>query len=138
MNYILYIDDDADDHFFFTQALSELDPTILCICQDSGEKALEMLASANSLPDLIFLDMNMPRMNGIEFLKALPDLRLKDRLRIVVYSTSDMAFTTQEALQLGASAYLTKGNSIEEIKDKLSMFVPQTRPGTQGHLRMTG
>ena len=69
---ILLVDDDADDRKLFFEVAKEVDDTILCIPASSGEAALLYLRDqANPLPDYIFLDLNMPMINGKQCLKQI-------------------------------------------------------------------
>jgi len=68
MNKIFLIDDDEDDLFFFKDALELIYPTLRCDTATNGKTAIDKLKVSSSLPDLIFLDLNMPVMDGFEFL----------------------------------------------------------------------
>ena len=67
---ILLVDDDEDDRDVFMAAVNTVSSEINCITLNGGHKALEYL-SKNALPDLIFLDLNMPMITGVELLKLL-------------------------------------------------------------------
>lgn len=111
---ILLADDDKDDCFFFKKALEELlFPTHLDIVRD-GEKLMKYLfENCSRLPDVLFLDLNMPRKNGAECLVEIKsDKRLKD-IPIIIYSTS---FNETEAdcyYKNGAHYYLRKCDYFE-------------------------
>jgi CheY-like chemotaxis protein len=84
---ILYADDDSDDREFFAKILVEIDPRIQLVEASDGIETLNILA-ADVIPDYIFLDINMPRLNGNETLVAIrKDPRLNDT-KVVMYSTS--------------------------------------------------
>src|SRR6478752_6581333 len=75
---IMLIDDDLEDCEIFIDAVREVDPNIRCLCQESGETVLNLLAvNAIEKPDLFFVDLNMPKLNGkqllVELKRALPD-----------------------------------------------------------------
>ena len=83
------IDDDQDDREIFREALHECDPDIEFLFASDGVEALNILDSLKDMPDVIFVDNYMPRMSGVECLKAL---RLKTKTRTiltVIYSISD-------------------------------------------------
>ena len=92
---LLLIDDDADDHEFFLEAIHEIDSSINCTTYLDSEKALlELKESAHQLPDLIILDTNMPKLSGRQLLIALKeDSKLKE-VPVVMYSTFFSGGTT--------------------------------------------
>ena|SRR5688572_13986104 len=104
----MIVDDDQEDRYFFRMAVSEIDESIKCIEAMDGENALAMLKTADMLPDFIFLDVNMPKMWGVECLKHLKaDCRLA-QIPVVMYSTSFSQLTINEFLSLGAVHCLLK------------------------------
>jgi CheY-like chemotaxis protein len=64
--FIFVIDDDYDDIVFFKDAIHQIDPSIKCVASKDGVSALELLSKPAQIPDFIFLDLNMRRMNGKE------------------------------------------------------------------------
>lgn len=103
---ILLIDDDKDDCALFKEALHEVDPTIELAFLNTAEALPTAVLDAN--PDLIFLDINMPRVNGFECLKMLYESVTKFRMPIVMYSNSNNAKEINIAYALGATLYLQK------------------------------
>ena len=85
---IILIDDDEDDRDIFFQALMEIDPSIQFTGFENGMEAFKLLNdSATLLPDLIFLDLNMPCMNGFECLKKIRENRRLNNTPVIIYST---------------------------------------------------
>ncbi|HEY0031087.1 MAG TPA: response regulator, partial [Bacteroidia bacterium] len=86
---IVLADDDKDDHFLFAKALQEM-PVSTCLTPISdGEKLMRYLSeNLKQLPDVIFLDLNMPRKNGSECLTEIKLNRRLQHLPIIIYSTS--------------------------------------------------
>lgn len=112
---ILIVDDDLDDITLFCQAVQEIDPQAECLLAKNGKEALDLLDKLVTLPDLIFLDINMPIMNGKEFLLiGKKDSKLKD-IPIVIYSTTAKTKEIDEFLQLGATDFLTKQVKFKKI-----------------------
>lgn len=114
----LIVDDDADDIDFFCEAVHEIFTDAVCSVARDGEEALGLLRQKSGpLPDFIFLDMNMPRMDG----KAcLAELKKDDGLKhipVVIYSTSSHPRDKTETLALGADYYLVKATSFKKLCD---------------------
>jgi CheY-like chemotaxis protein len=123
----MIIDDDEDDRFFFKEALEQIHKSIVCLEATDGADAIEVLHKASVLPDFIFLDMNMPRMDGRECLKELKNDVLLQKIKVVMYSTFFSEQSIAEFLDLGASTYLKKptdlNNLLGQIKDALNRAV---------------
>ena len=104
---ILLVDDDEDDHDIFREAVLMVKPDCQLTVARDGEQGLLHL-TGTVLPDYIFLDVNMPKMDGKEFLKTIkanPDLQ---EIPVVIYSTSKHKSALGEYIAMGASNYLTK------------------------------
>ena len=85
----LLVDDDPDDQEIFCLALQEIGKNLECIIANGGNQALEMLNSNKALiPDFIFIDVNMPGMNGIDCLKHIKDLEHLKESEVIMYSTT--------------------------------------------------
>ncbi|RKN83698.1 response regulator [Ulvibacterium marinum] len=114
----MIVDDDDDDIDFFCQAIRKIDPTYTCMSATDGEAALQKLQNeTNALPDFIFLDLNMPRMDGKTCLRELKKQeKLKD-IPVIIYTTSSHPQEREETLQLGAAHFLTKAYSIKMLQE---------------------
>lgn len=124
---ILLADDDADDCIFFKQALKELSiPTNLKIVND-GEQLMNYLSeneSGNGGTDIIFLDINMPRKNGIE---CLSEIKRNEKLRhipIVMFSTSNAWDTINMLFKSGAHVYIHKPSDFSQLKQVIHHALP--------------
>ena len=110
---ILLIEDDELDIISVTRSINKINANIKLHTAFNGIEALEMLtgdtaAKLNPVPDLILLDINMPKMNGIEFLKALrKDARYK-YIKVFIMTTSNEEQDRSEAEALGISGYVIK------------------------------
>jgi len=121
---VILIDDDPDDHEIFAMAMVEASPEAECILYDSAEKALEELSeNSSALPDYIFLDLNMPRMNGMQFLELAKKENFLSRIPVIIYSTSILPSIKAQALQLGASDFLAKPTSHLELIKSLKKLL---------------
>jgi CheY-like chemotaxis protein len=121
---ILLVDDDDDDVELFCMALRDVDEHIECMTAHNGEEAMVLLRSKSTpKPELIFLDMNMPRMNGRQCLANLKtDTELCD-IPVVMYSTSKMEEDIDELLKLGATYFLTKPTALNELKGEIAFIL---------------
>ncbi len=120
----LIVDDDKDDQDLFMEAVHEIDKTIRCYSASDCEEALRFLRSGTaSLPDLIFLDLNLPRVNGKQCLAELKkDTALRD-IPVIIYSTSSERGDVEETARLGAVHFLTKPNKFGELCNTLRFVV---------------
>jgi CheY-like chemotaxis protein len=118
------IDDDLDDQEIFMLALQDLDKMVNCVTAADGSQALQILNEDHSfIPDYIFLDLNMPRMDGKQFLAEIKkDARLRN-IPVIIYSTSSDPRDLYETKQLGASDYIVKQTSIGSLRKILSTFL---------------
>lgn len=125
---ILIIDDDIDDQELFAEAIGELNLDFSCECASNGEEGLELLNdTSRELPGLIFLDLNMPRLNGkqcLERIKGNP--RLKD-IPVIIYSTSSQENDIRDTMAMGAVHFLTKPSSFNELCNALAEVLKQQR-----------
>ncbi len=112
---ILLVDDDIDDQEMFMSALEFIDESIICYTAPNGYEAIMQLNSAEFLPDLIFLDLNMPVMNGVQFLREIKATHKAKDVPVVIYSTASDMQTIQEAKQLGAFEFITKPEKFSEL-----------------------
>ena len=86
---VLYVDDDPEDQEIFAEVIRQIDSSIILLSAKDGDEALSILRSDFiDLPHIIFLDINMPRMDGYTCLAGIrEDLKLKDTI-VILYSTS--------------------------------------------------
>ncbi|MFT3910858.1 MAG: response regulator [Ferruginibacter sp.] len=121
---ILYADDDPDDRDLFCQALTEIDPEIVCHMFEDGNLLMKYLSDPlNEIPDYVFLDLRMPKMNGKKCLEAIRnDERLK-QLPVIIYTTSGDVEETENLAESGATHFVTKPTNPEEIYYLISMVL---------------
>ncbi len=115
--YLLLADDDKDDCDLFTDALNELDEFITLKTVHDGEQLMHFLTNETCvLPDILFLDLNMPRKNGYE---CLTEIKVNDKLKslpVIVFSTSFDREMVQELYKNGAQYYISKPNEFTKLK----------------------
>jgi CheY-like chemotaxis protein len=122
---IFLADDDKDDRMLFGLALEELDiPTKLATFVD-GEKLMDYLfENDNLLPDVIFLDINMPRKSGLECLSEIKqNIKLKD-LPVVIFSTSNSRDMIDKVFRNGADVYIQKPCDFSQLKQVIFHALP--------------
>jgi CheY-like chemotaxis protein len=114
---LLVVDDDRDDTELFTEAVEILDSTVQCINAVHGKEALEKLTSdAISMPDIIFLDINMPVMDGWAFLEQMKAIENVKDIPVIMYSTSSEKSIMKTALLSGALCFFSKPESFNMLK----------------------
>ena len=106
---IMVIDDDADDRDLFREALSETDKTAQYLTASNGIDAIEKLSRQNILlPDFIFLDLNMPRMDGGQCLVKLRQMPWLQSIPVIIFTTSKLPDEGKAFKILGADLCITK------------------------------
>jgi CheY-like chemotaxis protein len=119
---ILLADDDSDDTEMFCEALESTDDNLICHCLINGVELLKKLNDLNQKPHLIFLDLNMPVMDGWECLKILKkDPNFQD-IPVIMISTSSHKTEINNALDLGALCYFVKPNNFNELTQILHLI----------------
>lgn len=105
---LMIIDDDSDDRFFFSEALIEINSSYVCQEAMHGADAIEKLDHSVKLPDYIFLDLNMPVMDGKNCLIELKKNLRFQKIPVIILSTSISDRTISELGILGASFFMIK------------------------------
>lgn len=117
------VDDDIDDQEIFALALERVNTAIRCTVANDGIEALEKLRGNKSfVPQYIFLDLNMPRVNGKQCLAEIKKDSRLDQIPVIIYSTSSDPRDIAETKQLGAAAFITKPSKISDLVKILSEF----------------
>jgi CheY-like chemotaxis protein len=112
---ILLVEDDDVDVMTVKRAFNDLKVTNQLVSTGNGEEALEYLKSqSNTKPGVILLDLNMPKMNGIEFLKTVKTDEALKKIPVVVLTTSGAEQDIAESFNLGVAGYMVK--SVDYVK----------------------
>lgn len=129
---ILYADDDADDHYFLTESITSSGLPANIVSVGNGEEAIHYLQRTDpqSLPSLIVLDLNMPRLNGtqtLSYLKAHPQYA---GIPVVMLSTSANTEDKKQCQQIGAASYFVKPRYMSGYETLVQALLPyvQTQP----------
>ena len=121
---ILIVDDDEDDRELFCEAIGQIDPGLKCEHAQDGIVALEYLADHEQvLPDFIFLDLNMPRFNGKQFLAEIKKTEHLKKIPVIIYSTSNNEHDRVITQKLGASGFLHKPTEFRTLCSELRKWV---------------
>ena len=114
--HILLADDDEDDRLIFKDAINEVKVKTKVTIVNDGVQLMDYLQETeDELPQIVFLDLNMPRKGGIECLKEIRnDPRLKD-LSIAIYSTSASEQDIEDTFIKGANIYIKKPNDFNTL-----------------------
>lgn len=114
---ILIVDDDIDDAEMFQDALHFVDASIRCTFSKDGVAALKLLETSpqENLPDLIVLDMNMPRMNGKQCLQKIKASHTLTDIPVIIYSTSQLEEDVKQTHQMGAMNFITKPSKFSDL-----------------------
>lgn len=130
MNYkvILLADDDSDDTEMFGEALAIIDSSIIFHSAGNGSEAIGIINNLTEKPQLIFLDLNMPIMNGWQCLRLLKEDERYKHIPVFMISTSSHQKEIDMAAQLGAFCYFVKPSNFNELTQLLRAIV--SNPGT--------
>lgn len=126
---ILLVDDDQDDQLLFAEALRSADEAVLCHTAYNGIDALSKLnIDGAMLPQIIFMDVNMPKMNGIDCLKEIKKSPLLKYIPVIMYSTSCSPAYQKECFASGAVLYVEKPSDFVQLCNLLRQIVTQGIP----------
>ncbi len=115
---ILLADDDIDDCMLFNDALDELDLATQFEYVQNGELLMQRIHSLTiPLPDMLFLDLNMPRKNGVECLIEIKQNSQFKHLPVVIYSTSQQPDIVNQLYLNGATLFMRKPNDFLSLKN---------------------
>lgn len=121
--YIILADDDGDDRELFTEAMEDVGKNIKLETVSDGEGLMNLLKSKDVLPDLIFVDLNMPNKNGKECLREIRGSDLLRHIPVIIYSTSSSPRDIEETFEKGANLYVTKPSTFADLKQITSTVI---------------
>ena len=116
---LLLIDDDQIERMKFKRVCNKNEYQHTILEAKNGEVALDILKNKESLPHLILLDLNMPKMNGTEFLKTLKSKESLKYIPIVIMSSSSNEKDVKECYKLGAAGYIIKPLHFEDYSNRI-------------------
>lgn len=131
---ILLADDDSDEHLFFKDILEALDPPISFSYVFNGVELMEeLLDQSNPLPDLIFLDLNMPLKTGLESLREIKKHKRLQNIKIVMYTTSIDPTVVEKTFLLKADFYIRKPESYQKLRSALHTIISNLQSSSPDH-----
>lgn len=117
---ILLVDDDADDQLFFIDAINAIDQSLRCDVMNDGVEAMVHLKQVKMPPRLIFLDLNMPKMNGYECLEAIRKYDNYKETPVIIITTSSNPREAERTKNLGAHRFITKTSDFRKFTLELN------------------
>ena len=117
---VVLVDDDEDDRLIFKEAIEEIKIKTKLWLFSNGEELMNFLKDPEQmLPQLVFLDLNMPVKNGMQCLKEIRQSNLLKDLSVAIYSTSSSENDIEDTFIKGANIYIQKPNDFNKLKDVL-------------------
>lgn len=113
---IFLAEDDEDDASLFKDALSELESSANLTILVDGEKLVKLLETNEILPDIIFLDLNMPKKNGFECLEEIKSNSLWKKIKTIILSTTSDDVQIKKCYFLGADMFISKHSDYNQFK----------------------
>ncbi|SDB57320.1 Response regulator receiver domain-containing protein [Flavobacteriaceae bacterium MAR_2010_188] len=118
--HIFLTDDDEDDRFLFTDAIKKIDGNIKVDVFEGANQLLDYFETNDVIPHMIFIDLNMPMMDGEELLLELKNDSKTREIPVIIYSTSFSENKTEKLLNSGANLFLQKPSTYPDLKAKIS------------------
>lgn len=123
---VLLVDDSAEDQFLFRRALEEADINVNIFCIHDADEFLNIIKTKSNitkipLPDIIFLDLNMPKMDGNSLLKSIKQNRELQYIPIIILTGSISRKDVMNAYKNYASGYIKKSFEYETFKENLNI-----------------
>jgi len=126
---VLVVDDDAADTNLILSALNTNEQVGKTMSLSNAEEALTFLAEGGFHPHLIFVDINMPRVDGFKFVEALKEIPWTHHIPVVFLTTSRLARDVERACNMNICRYIIKPDNFRELKHRLGRVVQQTVNG---------
>jgi len=120
---ILLIEDDAIEIMKLNRAVSTLISEPEIIEANNGEDALNILKERNIIPNIILLDLNMPKINGIEFLRILKDDEELKHIPTIILTTSDNKKDLLACYEIGIAGYITKPLKYQDYVTRIDVLL---------------
>ncbi|HVX25612.1 MAG TPA: response regulator [Parafilimonas sp.] len=121
---VFIIDDDLDDQEIFSIVMREITNNIQCVFANDGVLALEKIKSNPSfIPALIFIDINMPKMSGVQCLSEIKKIKHLQNVPIYMYSTAAEKVIVEQCKKYGATGFIKKHIDTNDLKAELEKII---------------
>lgn len=117
------IDDDPDDQLLLKSAFLQTSPGVSVTILGDGEELIELVDELYQGPSLLVMDLNMPRVNGFEALQAIRKKHSREKLPVIILTTSSDTTDQQRSLALGANQFFTKPTTYGELAELVRKLV---------------
>lgn len=118
--YCLLVDDDPDDQELFKYAVQKVGTPVELTVADDGVHALELLNNEQFSPDIIFMDLNMPRLNGLECISEIKKMERLSAVPLYIFSTAHEYQNNIDIKRLGVDRYVEKPSNVLDLVPMLS------------------
>lgn len=130
---ILLVEDNEDDRFLTTRAIKKLPFPVKIEIARNGDEALRRIVAATEnpatdLPEVVLLDLQMPKIGGINLLVKIRELFDSSALAVIILSSSDNPSDIAQCTELGISAYLPKPIDLSLLQEQLLALARETTP----------
>lgn len=120
---IFHIDDDDDDLDFFMEAVKRLSTDVSLFSFSEAHEAIRKITSGELVPDAVFLDLNMPIMNGQQFLLKLKEFNANHKIKVIILSTSSDPGTISRLKSQHSVDFMSKASSIKDLANLLRPYL---------------
>ena len=124
---ILLVEDDPDDVELMIQALHDNNVPYRMETISQGDKVVPHLERCEKLPDVVVLDLNLPKLHGREILSRLKALPRLQRLPVVILTTASSQQERDQCLRLGADLFITKPSTVKGFNEMIAAIVGRVR-----------
>jgi len=128
---ILLAEDDPDDSFLFQEALNNVNHEITLEIVQDGELLIEALDKKTEIPDIIFMDLNMPRKDGYSCLREIRSVPLLKKIPVVILSTSANEQSVENAYDGGANLYIRKPDNFNDLVKAIQICIENSNDLTK-------
>jgi CheY-like chemotaxis protein len=129
LKHILIADDDEDDRMLFADALRRVSTEVELSMAADGDELLTLLKNSPRLPDVVFMDLNMPAKNGFESLKEIKKDPVLRELPVIIFTTTRRRETVDQLFTLGARYYLEKPTDFDVLKKLIGAILTASIDG---------